>query len=488
MKHKKILVVLFSFISVSCGTAVFNPQTGQTFDVNKWTNKPTSPSAKIDNDNFYIYAGEFDGGQVFKKNKKWTISTDEVQGGILVKNGVVAKTYTIEEINNLVFSNTTQQRKSIPKSTNTDSIQDLKKTKTIKEDVAVALNNSQKITYVFDTFEGIWSEDCDNSDVTIVWKKVDNENYKLTYYFEDSIFGIADAYSFKKTDTNKFSFKFRQKKSSDEIINRNIETEFINKNERKVISNSSDDGTYFVKDGIDVKTNLSFSLKRCKSMRNFQVIDDSNSFEKYTIMPNKRERVKDLERELKSLSDDYNWDIKSFMEWACYGWQDKKYLTYEACKADNDFNSLAWENHLKTQISIHKKNRMKKLKVAENRERCLSNGPIGICQSSKQSEMMYLCGTNLITGLQNIANPYCYVNDDTNIIAKMEVRNNTSQAIKDVSFVCEQIANSGTVLSKNTQTVYDRWNPGEIKLVTLKFFKQNQVNNLRCNPTNWKNY
>lgn len=49
------------------------------------------------------------------------------------------------------------------------------------------------------------------------------------------------------------------------------------------------------------------------------------------------------------------------------------------------------------------------------REQCLSNGVIGICQSSSQNNTQYVCGSNLLTAFENIFNKYCYVTDNYSI-------------------------------------------------------------------------
>ncbi len=217
-------------------------------------------------------------------------------------------------------------------------------------------------------------------------------------------------------------------------------------------------------------------------------VSDANAASNAVELQNNRRKtnISSLEKQLKSISDDYEWDLNNFKQYRCYGWGGK-YPSLEACVVNNDFDSVAWEKYLQKRISYHSVSRANKQAAARDRDLCLSNAPIGICQSSKQNELMYLCGTNFITGMENITNQYCYVTDDFNITAKMEVRNNTGQSVKDIYFECEQIAKSGTVLQKNSETVYDVWKPNEIKVVNIKFRKHGQVSNLRCVANKWRN-
>ena len=157
-------------------------------------------------------------------------------------------------------------------------------------------------------------------------------------------------------------------------------------------------------------------------------------------------------------------------------------------------NCQAWvSNVFQEYKSLQQQDELKSKKAAErarlanfNREKCLSNGDIGICQSSKQNELMFLCDMNPLVALNNLGNQYCYTVDSLNIVTNMLVRNNTPNIVQDITFTCQQIANSGTVLGQGSQTVYDAWKPGEVRTVKLKFNKVNQVKSMNCSPTRWK--
>ena len=120
------------------------------------------------------------------------------------------------------------------------------------------------------------------------------------------------------------------------------------------------------------------------------------------------------------------------------------------------------------------------------REKCLSSGSIGICQSSSQNNTQYICGSNLVTAFENILNKYCYVTDNYSISTSMEVRNNSGKTIKDITFNCTQNAKSGTSLTSGSHTIYDVWVPNEVKSVSMKFAKHEQVQSMYCRAVSWK--
>jgi hypothetical protein len=120
------------------------------------------------------------------------------------------------------------------------------------------------------------------------------------------------------------------------------------------------------------------------------------------------------------------------------------------------------------------------------RELCLGSSSVGICQSASQNNLQFMCNQNIFSQLKNLFNEYCYVIDEFNIKTRMEVRNNTNLRIKDLMFSCSQIAKSGTVLRQNKSTIYDIWNPGESKIISLSFLKHDQVDSMNCKVESWK--
>lgn len=165
-----------------------------------------------------------------------------------------------------------------------------------------------------------------------------------------------------------------------------------------------------------------------------------------------------------------------------------------AMKAQQDANDAAvarWrvaDREEKERIEQEKKQAVEreKQRIERERERCLSDGSIGICQSASQNNTQFICDRNSLTTLDNVFNRYCYVTDRFNIVTKMEVRNNLQKPVKDINFRCAQIAKSGTILRENISTIFDLWNPGEVKMISLSFTKHDQVASMRCISSSWK--
>ncbi len=121
------------------------------------------------------------------------------------------------------------------------------------------------------------------------------------------------------------------------------------------------------------------------------------------------------------------------------------------------------------------------------RERCLSNNLIGICISVVKDKVDYinLCGDNALT-MSDTRGCYAKLTDAFSIIAYLEVRNNSKVSIKDIKFNCAQISKSGTTLLSENHTVYDLWKPGELKFISIKFPKHQQVETMTCKAVVWK--
>lgn len=101
-KIKIVHCLMLVLLLTGCLGEITNPKVGDAFDNNYLSDRPTKAYIKPDKDPFYLYQGDYDGGQVYKRNKKWIISTDEVKGGILVKKGLIEKTYNEQEIENII--------------------------------------------------------------------------------------------------------------------------------------------------------------------------------------------------------------------------------------------------------------------------------------------------------------------------------------------------------------------------------------------------
>ena len=117
--------------------------------------------------------------------------------------------------------------------------------------------------------------------------------------------------------------------------------------------------------------------------------------------------------------------------------------------------------------------------IAAQREKCLSKGRIGVCQQASGSKTTYLCGMSGFAQGQ-IFNPDCYYADHGRVVVKLLTRNNTGVLQRDLTFRCQQIARSGTVLRTDAKTLYELWRPGETKPVSLEFFRHEQTHSVVC--------
>jgi len=82
--------------------------------------------------------------------------------------------------------------------------------------------------------------------------------------------------------------------------------------------------------------------------------------------------------------------------------------------------------------------------------------------------------------------------DGTDLIINGSVRNNTDLRIKDIKLNCQNIAKSGTVLDggflyKTSASIYDIWNPGEIRKISFKISDFQQRNSTNCRVIDWIN-
>lgn len=201
-----------------------------------------------------------------------------------------------------------------------------------------------------------------------------------------------------------------------------------------------------------------------------------------------RQRMNVIEATLKSnFSNTDRWDDWK-QEWIVP--PVKQSLINEFRALNDNLNRINDEKRKAAQSQEEQKrnadSRIANQKAQQAREQCLSNGQIGICQSSSQNNVQFLCDQNAFVAFDNIFNQYCYVTDNFHITSKMEVRNNLNKSIKDITFTCTQYAKSGTILGSNVSTIYDIWNVNQSKVINLKFFKQQQVASMNCRVSNYK--
>ena len=89
IKMKNLLVILLILLISGCAIGIIsNPMIGDRFDSDLWADKvnPRYPRSKIDNDNFYIYMGQFEGKELYKRNPHWIERDEKFKGAIFVSN------------------------------------------------------------------------------------------------------------------------------------------------------------------------------------------------------------------------------------------------------------------------------------------------------------------------------------------------------------------------------------------------------------------
>jgi hypothetical protein len=123
--------------------------------------------------------------------------------------------------------------------------------------------------------------------------------------------------------------------------------------------------------------------------------------------------------------------------------------------------------------------------VDQQRAKCLSKNKISACLSSAVSNPTdFYCGNN---NIDNTLNPDCYFVDRSSITFALDVKNNSSLTIYDVTIQCDQIGKSGTVLSTEKKTWFDVWSQNEIKKIkNIRLYKHTQMNSINCSVSNWR--
>jgi hypothetical protein len=119
---------------------------------------------------------------------------------------------------------------------------------------------------------------------------------------------------------------------------------------------------------------------------------------------------------------------------------------------------------------------------------CLNSGKISICALSSSSPQ-YVCGrvweqSQWSGGFRGWVNKYC--SDTSKSEVSFKSKNNFKTTVKDIIYKCESIAKSGTILGSNDVQIFDSWNAGDVKNVTLTIPRISQTNSLNCYAKSWK--
>lgn len=123
--------------------------------------------------------------------------------------------------------------------------------------------------------------------------------------------------------------------------------------------------------------------------------------------------------------------------------------------------------------------------ASNNRERCLSEGVgLVVCAEWVGSRMNFVCEVTIWDLIGEAPVPrWCWQTDSSNFYGDLEVRNNFLTPVKDVTFNCQQIARSGTVLRTDSRIIYDVWDTKETKKVQLKLPKHEQTVRISCSAS-----
>jgi hypothetical protein len=125
---------------------------------------------------------------------------------------------------------------------------------------------------------------------------------------------------------------------------------------------------------------------------------------------------------------------------------------------------------------FQERQRLAELRKKEELERCFGSSGVGICIKNI-TEGVYICDRS---AMFPTLNQNCWVNNPLQITVAMSIRNNLNRPVKDINIRCSQIAKSGTVLRNSTDTVYNSWQPRDVKDYKLELLKHNQWSTVNC--------
>lgn len=123
-------------------------------------------------------------------------------------------------------------------------------------------------------------------------------------------------------------------------------------------------------------------------------------------------------------------------------------------------------------------------------ETCLSRGSVGMCVAIEDRPMVNVCRTgndihDLALAFDVQSYGYCYKRNNNAINVQLTIRNNNTSTIRDVSVNCVQLAESGTVLRSNTNTIYKNFHPNNQIRFDFNLARAQQFGSLRCTIENW---
>jgi len=146
-----------------------------------------------------------------------------------------------------------------------------------------------------------------------------------------------------------------------------------------------------------------------------------------------------------------------------YSNSEKKDFFKKTCK-DSECREYALDK-------IKQKNAEERKEIEE--KRIMSTGNVAIKVNNVSSECLYSEGV------------ICYVEGD-NFIVNTQVQNNLNRDIKDIAVVCDSVAESGTVLSRQKKIIYKIFQPKIPITVQLSIPIKAQTETVTCSVTKWE--
>ena len=160
-------------------------------------------------------------------------------------------------------------------------------------------------------------------------------------------------------------------------------------------------------------------------------------------------------------------------------------LAQRKIKAEQDErNALERQSEIQKARIEQAENRKK---IIAQKEVCFGKTGVGVCLDWSENNREFFCSNVGFTGgLSDRFNPDCYIVDKLSIHVKLEARNNLNKIVKDITIKCNQLGNSGTIIKSDSKIFFDTWEPSQIKKISYKIFKHEQISRLSCEVTGWK--
>ena len=121
---------------------------------------------------------------------------------------------------------------------------------------------------------------------------------------------------------------------------------------------------------------------------------------------------------------------------------------------------------------------------AQKYEPCLGNSDIGVCNGNYSNGLDTLESLERM-GMGNLITSNDYAEEIGKNDIKILVRNNTSSDVKDVTFSCNSISSSGTVLNTEEVKIFEIFPKHEPLTLDLKIREVKQTKSIKCRATRY---